>query len=404
MKGSRTCRVTLLVWSLGFFPSIALSAPVFETDLIFPPEDYHNHSSSIVETADGDLIAAWFHGKGEKTDDTLAIWGARKRKGADSWSEPFLMADNKNLPDQNPVLFIDPQKRLWLFWISSLANTIETYLLEYRYSTDYSGDGPPKWEWNDVLHCRPKNIESVPDRVAATVDDRYGESFDSEEKYRSRLKHAQEVAGDKLFQRLGWMPRCQPVMLSDKRMAIGLYSDTFLTSVAAFTEDGGMTWEFGEAVVGYGLIQPSLIQKNDGAIVAYGRDKAPSKRIRVAQSQDGGMSWSPVRDMEIPNPDSSVSVRRLENGGWILVCNDLDGKSRHGRSRLTAYLSDDEGETWKWNRRIEDNPDDVNAAYPTVIQTVDGAIHCVYTYTPKPKETIKHVWFNEDWIREGDQR
>ena len=56
-------------------------APLYEAEFLFPPEPFHNHSSSIVETPGGDLIACWFHGKGERTDDTLVISGARKGKG-----------------------------------------------------------------------------------------------------------------------------------------------------------------------------------------------------------------------------------------------------------------------------------------------------------------------------------
>ena len=75
------------------------SEPVYETQFIFPAESLHNHSPSIVETRDGDLLACWFHGRGEKGDDTLVIRGARKRRGDSEWSKPFIMADNQNLPD-----------------------------------------------------------------------------------------------------------------------------------------------------------------------------------------------------------------------------------------------------------------------------------------------------------------
>ena len=77
----------------------AAAQPLYEAELIFPAEKFHNHSSTIVETPQGDLLAAWFHGKGERNDDTLVISGARKKKGATTWSAPFLMADNKNLPE-----------------------------------------------------------------------------------------------------------------------------------------------------------------------------------------------------------------------------------------------------------------------------------------------------------------
>ena len=74
---------------------------------------------------------------------------------------------------------------------------------------------------------------------------------------------------------------------------------------------------------------------------------------------------------------------------------------------MTAYISDDEGDTWKWHRYIEDNrmpPNDKpHVSYPTVIQSRDGMIHVTYTYTPKSNETIKHVWFNEEWVKAGEK-
>ena len=400
----------------------APAAPVFFDELVFPPEQMHNHSSSIVETPKGDLLVAWFRGRGEKGDDTLVISGARKRKGADKWSEPFVMADNQDLPDQNSVLYVDPAGRLYLWWISSLANTRETYLLKYRTATDYEAEGPPRWEWNDTIFCQPKNLVAVMDKMAAGVDEKFDKMFDFEEKYRKRLEHGVRMARidetymadwqDRVWGRLTgmltWMPRCQPIMLSDSRMMIGLYSDVYCTSLSCFTEDGGKTWEYGEPMADYGLIQPAVIQKKDGTIVAYGRDKGPLRYIRVAESRDGGLTWGNFHDLEIRNPESSVSIAKLQNGHWILLCNDLDGRDgRHGRSRLTAYISDDEGATWKWRRYIEDNhtpPDDnPHASYPTVIQTRDGMIHVTYTYSPKPNETIKHVWFNEEWVKEGEK-
>lgn len=397
------------------------AAPVFFEELVFPPEPMHNHSSSIVETPNGDLLVAWFHGRGEKTDDTLVINGARRRKDADKWSKPFVMADNQNLPDQNSVLYIDPDGRLYLWWISSLANTRETYLLQYRTATAYEADGPPTWEWNDTIMCRPKNLVAVMDKISTGVDAKFDKMFDFEEKYRKRLEHGLRMARiddtymtdwqDRVWGRLTgmltWMPRCQPIMLSDNRMMIGLYSDVYCTSLSCFTEDGGKTWEYGEPMADYGLIQPAFIQKKDGTIIAYGRDKGPLRYIRVAESTDGGLTWGNFHDLKIRNPESSVSVTKLQNGHWILLCNDLDGRDgRHGRSRLTAYISDDEGATWKWRRNIEDNhrpPDDnPHASYPTVIQTRNGMIHVTFTYTPKPNETIKHVWFNEEWVKEGE--
>jgi len=386
----------------NIFTLAALAAvpdtPLYEAELLFPPENFHNHSSSIVETPDGSLICCWFHGKGERTDDTLVISGARKQKGAKSWSTPFIMADNKNLPDQNCTLFVDPDGRLWLFWISSMDNLVRSYFLKYRYSTNYEGDGPPVWAWQDAIFCRPKDAETV---FASNLEKRIGELKSSAEiseerkaQFLSRIEERREVYGDKLFQRLGWMPRQPPIMLTEKRLMLGLYSDTFNCSMFAFTEDAGETWEFSPPLAQRG-IQPSLVRKKDGHIVAFMRD---SPVVRRAESSDAGMTWTEV-PLPIANSGSSVAVLGLKSGRWILVVNDVP----RGRHILTAYLSDDEGQTWKWKRSLENlDPEMGTGSYPTVIQTKDGNIHCTYTHEDKNNfagKTIKHAWFNEAWIK-----
>ena len=106
--------------------------------------------------------------------------------------------------------------------------------------------------------------------------------------------------------------------------------------------------------------------------------------------------------MDIPNPGSSVSCVGLNNRHWVLVCND----AMIGRNSLTVYLSDDEGETWKWRRPLERLETEGSASYPTVVQAADDAIHCTYSYK-NPAEfqgsTIKHVRFNEAWVRASVQ-
>ncbi|MCX5757037.1 MAG: hypothetical protein NTU83_00720 [Candidatus Hydrogenedentes bacterium] len=55
----------MLSLSLFILAAQAAQTPMYEAELIFPRNPKHNHGSSIVETADGDLIASWFHGTGE---------------------------------------------------------------------------------------------------------------------------------------------------------------------------------------------------------------------------------------------------------------------------------------------------------------------------------------------------
>ena len=128
---------------------------MFETQLIFPLDGWHNHASSLVECPNGDLLACWFSGSGERTADDVRILGARRRRGAARWSQPFVMADTPDYPDCNPVLFIDARRRLWLAWITVLNHRWEGSLLKYRISTDYQRALAPRWTFGEVLHISP---------------------------------------------------------------------------------------------------------------------------------------------------------------------------------------------------------------------------------------------------------
>src|SRR5580693_10139095 len=97
---------TLAALLLAVLPPVlpAVAAPTYSGELIFQPEKWHNHSSSIVELPNGDLLACWYHGSGERTADDVLIQGARWNHVTGKWTAPFLMADTPGFPDTNPVL------------------------------------------------------------------------------------------------------------------------------------------------------------------------------------------------------------------------------------------------------------------------------------------------------------
>ena len=107
------------------------SKAIISEEYIFPFQNEHVHGSSIVILPGGDLLACWFQGSGERSADDVRIMGARMKKGDTSWSAPFLMADTKGIPDCNPVLFINKNNKLFLFWIAVMANKWEDALLIY---------------------------------------------------------------------------------------------------------------------------------------------------------------------------------------------------------------------------------------------------------------------------------
>src|SRR5215472_15537888 len=114
--------------------SCAAAAPEYSGELIFPQEKWHNHSSSIVELPNGDLLVCWFHGSGERTADDVLIQGARWNRSTGKWTERFTMADAPGFPETNPVLFLDSRQRLFFFWPLIIAHKWETALMKYRIS------------------------------------------------------------------------------------------------------------------------------------------------------------------------------------------------------------------------------------------------------------------------------
>jgi len=410
---------------------------------IFPLVQEHVHGSTIVELPNGDLLAAWFQGSGERWADDVRIMGARLKKGEDHWSKPFLMADTPGFPDINPILFLDAQKRLWLMWYTVIANQWETSLLKYRISEDCTQQAEaPKWAWQDVLHVKPgdsaeRGIQPG-DRFVKSVERQIEEyaTYLKESLYASQLAQGLMAAGlwkawgarmlskargeDMVrkgqlqspegpskeadlgypyFQRMGWQTKNKAVLVEGKRLIVPLYSDGFSFSLMAFTEDGGQTWRFSEPLVGAGNIQPSIATRADGTLVAYMRDNGSApKRLHISASKDKGLTWSSVRDSELPNPGSGADIVTLRNGHWVLAYNDTE----RGRESLAVSLSTDEGKTWSHTRHLESGSpgkSSPSAAYPSIIQGADGSLHVVYSFHGTSK-TIKHAHFTETWLQE----
>lgn len=391
--------------------SQALDRAFLTSELIFPLEHWHNHASMVVELPGGDLLVSWFHGSGERTADDVVVRGARLRKGSTAWSTPFLMADTPGYPDTNATLFLDPKQRLWLMWPTILANEWHTALMKYKISSDYRGDGAPRWQVSEVMHVTPG------DEFAATVNrevDRMLAAGPPDQRLTAYAQRQKQNAADKLYRRLGWMTRAHPYVLEGTRLIVPLYSDGFSFSLMAISDDWGGTWKTSTPLVGAGNIQPTLARKKDGTLVAYMRDNGPApKRLMISRSSDRGETWSAVEDSELPNPGAGAEVLVLKNGNWAMIYNDLE----RGRYRLAVSLSEDEGRTWRWTRHLERDADAVDETqlgqyhYPSIIQAADGSLHATYSFFAPvasvlpdaekrlARKSIKHAHFNEAWIR-----
>jgi predicted glycoside hydrolase/deacetylase ChbG (UPF0249 family)/predicted neuraminidase len=367
---------------------------IISEEIIFPLQSEHTHGSSIVSLPNGDLLSAWFQGNGERTADDVRIMGARLKKGAKTWTAPFVMADTKGIPDCNPVLFLNRKGKLFLFWIAVQANKWENSILKFRTSTNYAGNEAPVWEWQDNILLKPDQS------FAQEVEKRFKELPENESgwaayapKYDNLIK---EASNDLTKRSFGWMTRIHPVTLANGRILLPLYSDGLNMSMVAISDDDGATWRPSLPIVGRGPIQPALAVRKNGDVVAYMRDSGDSPtRVQIAVSTDQGESWSAAQKTEIPN-EASVELCVLNDGKWAFFGNDVNG----GRYQLSLYLSDDEGKTWKWKEFIEYSKDKKESySYPCLIQTPDGYLNITYSYSAGDhQESIKHVVVDPDKI------
>lgn len=311
-------------------------------ELIFPSEQIpSSHAPSIVELPDGELFAVWHAAWSPHS----VIWASRRLPGATGWTRPSIINRTPGYGNKNPVLYLDRDKKLFLFWAD------EKRLI----------------------------FKLIRDKLRVKTSTDFGRTWDS----------ARDVGNISWF-----LARTHPVRLQDGRIILPIYTDLCTSSAVAISKDGGLTWEGPKYLLLLFGIQPTIIQRSDMTLFALTRSGMWPRLSWQAISDDLGYRWKEQKVSNVKNPGLSLEMVKLKSGNVALTFND----SKTDRSSLSLALSCDEGRTWPYVRVIESNPGHVYG-YPSIIQGRDGLIHVVYSYDNR--NSIAHFVADEKWIIQG---
>lgn len=174
-----------------------------------------------------------------------------------------------------------------------------------------------------------------------------------------------------------------------------------------YSDDSGETFHnLGEIEPGPEMLNESrVVEMSDGRLIVNARSGAFTVSPRyISASDDGGMTWSRPKEMDLPTIAFATdsSFLRISNNTSELLFIRPDGEME--RRDLTAYLSDDEGASWRKARRIYTGV----AGYSDAALLNDGTVGVVFgcdtlvTGGDVEGNVTRTVFyrFNTDWLTE----
>lgn len=364
---------------------------------VLPPEDpgepflTHNHQPSVTWLPNGDLMAIWYTTTDEHGTE-LTVLASRLRSGSQSWdpSSCFLKSENRNMHGSS--IFHDGHGTIHHFNGMAPANAKSWAKLALLHRT--SKDNGTTWSTPRAIGPIYQGRHQV---ISGTIRTRDGT----------------------LIQPCDAVP--------------GGHGGTALH----ISKDGGRSWKdpghnkpaptFKPGETGHGTIagiHASVVELNDGRLMALGRGDDINDRMPISLSNDLGLTWiysaSPfppiaggqrlvlIRLREGPLLFVSFTCSGRENPRSIgLEFTRADGSTFKGYG-LFAAISNDDGKTWPirklitpgkgsfdggaWTGKFTATPDNAeHAGYLTVTQTPDGTIHLL--------SSALHYRFNLPWLQ-----
>ncbi|MBL6706117.1 MAG: exo-alpha-sialidase [Planctomycetaceae bacterium] len=338
-------------------PDLALQSPRVLTD--FDPD--HAKTSrgaqgvpAIERSSQGRLWAAWYTGRSQRGVESSSSYCVLATSGDDgqSWSEKLVVEPLRFVHTYDPCLWIDPSGRLWFFWAQS-AGVQDGRMGVWAIVTNDADSESPQWSpprriANGVMLNKPTVLKNgdwlLPVGLWRDNTNVPNVKFDAEELKPYTIEMLTHDLGDE--------------------RGSNVYRST----------DQGKTFErIGQVrIPGTRVDEHMIVERHDGSLWMLLRNTGG---IAQSVSTDGGRTWSEgsLYQQGRTFANKRFFIRRLNSGALLMVRNNSpDGQ----RSHMTAFVSDDDGSTWKGGLLLDER----ESSYPDGIQTDDGTLYIIYDH------------------------
>jgi predicted neuraminidase len=363
-------------------------------EAFIPAAGKENHASNLLALPNGDLLCAWFSGSHEGMAD-VKIYLSRLDSDCNCWTIPAQVSEDSERSEQNPVLFLAPDGKIWLLYTAQKTKGMSRAEWE-RLSA--AVNAPPGSFYRQETAIIRRRISADFGRTWRPVET----FFDTPGAF-CRQPMLVLSNGDWLF----------PIYLcawDDRRPDGG--GGNLHYSVMLLSRDQGQSWQAVNVPESEGRVQANVIEIASGVLLAFFRSRW-ADCIYLSRSQDYGRAWTVLEPTGLPNNNASIQCIRLVGGALAMVYNQVCANGEPGkvtwpwqRYPLTIAISEDEGRTWPYRRHLDTGDDysgDANIRhnracdYPALIQTEDGLLHV--TYSNHGRQCIKYARFPVGWVR-----
>ena len=325
------------------------------------PDAAHAHAtrqhegipSMARDPATGRLWAVWYGGVTPCEDSNNYLMIATSENDGDTWKEVLVYDPDGSGPVRafDPEMWVSPDGKLQLTWTERTVPMAKE-----------SANG--KWDYG--------HLAGHDDRALASSDRLMMLTLDASKEPCAPYPAPRPIGTGVMM--------CKPI-LGPKGEWFFPVSIWWTKGSAGLlvSEDGGKTFtRRGGATVapeeGQTFDEHSIVLMKDGSIRSWIRT---NKGAMESFSKDGGSTWSPVVAGTFANTPTRRVVTRLASGNLLLIKNGDRPDANQGRKNLTAYISDDEGKTWKGGLLLDPRP---SATYPDFALGPDGTIYAVWDY------------------------